>query len=135
MNKNFSSRPLVVALAGAIALAIAIGIGRFAFTPLLPMMLHDKIINLKNGSLLATANYTGHLTGAFVCMMLPIIFRRHGLKEPCNTVMIRYGLIATAFFTFAMAFHIPGLWPLLRFLAGLSRPVQDKPQITCRVRF
>ena len=29
-------RPIVVALAGVLALAIAMGIGRFAFTPLCP---------------------------------------------------------------------------------------------------
>ena len=48
-----------VALAGAAALAIAMGIGRFAFTPLLPMMLADGVIDLPGASWLASANYLG----------------------------------------------------------------------------
>lgn len=38
-------RPIAIAIAfaGLLSLAIAMGIGRFAFTPLLPMMLHDGV--------------------------------------------------------------------------------------------
>ena len=46
-----------VVVAGAVALAVALGIGRFAFTPLLPMMLHDGVIDLHSASWLASANY------------------------------------------------------------------------------
>ena len=48
-----------MALAGCLALAVAMGIGRFAFTPLLPMMLHDGVVDLPTASWLATANYLG----------------------------------------------------------------------------
>ncbi|WP_319016816.1 YbfB/YjiJ family MFS transporter [Diaphorobacter aerolatus] len=41
-----SVRPWIVGLAGLASLAVAMGIGRFAFTPLLPMMLHDGVIDL-----------------------------------------------------------------------------------------
>ena len=54
-----ADRPFAVALAGMAALAAAMGIGRFAFTPLLPMMLHDGVVTLAGGSWLATANYVG----------------------------------------------------------------------------
>ncbi|HEX5388213.1 MAG TPA: YbfB/YjiJ family MFS transporter, partial [Burkholderiaceae bacterium] len=47
------TRPITVALAGLCALAVAMGIGRFAFTPLLPMMLHDGVVNLATASWLA----------------------------------------------------------------------------------
>ncbi|MGE6335801.1 YbfB/YjiJ family MFS transporter, partial [Acidovorax sp. NPDC077664] len=62
---------LRVALAGMAALAAAMGIGRFAFTPLLPMMLHDGVVDIATGSWLATANYAGYLAGALLYMALP----------------------------------------------------------------
>jgi hypothetical protein len=42
-------RALAVALAGLIALAVAIGIGRFAFTPILPMMQEDAGVSMAMG--------------------------------------------------------------------------------------
>ena len=59
-----ATRPRNVALAGLVSLAVAMGIGRFAFTPLLPMMLHDGVLDLAAGSWLASANYLGDLVGA-----------------------------------------------------------------------
>ena len=56
----------MVALAGMAALAAAMGIGRFGFTPLLPMMLSDGVITLVDGSWLATANYVGYLLGPYL---------------------------------------------------------------------
>ena len=60
-----------VALAGAVALAVAMGIGRFAFTPLLPMMLDDGVVDLQGASWLASANYLGYLAGALMCTFQP----------------------------------------------------------------
>lgn len=56
-----------VVVAGMISLAVAMGIGRFAFTPLLPMMLSDGVIDLPAASWLASANYLGYLVGALLC--------------------------------------------------------------------
>jgi MFS family permease len=112
------SRPggaLAVAIAGAFSLAVAMGIGRFAFTPLLPMMLHDGAVDLNFGSWLATANYVGYLAGALLCMALP--------RAWPGAVMIRLGLAATALLTLGMALHSPALWLALRFLAGVASAV------------
>ena len=68
--------PLTIAFAGMAALASAMGIGRFAFTPLLPMMLHDGVVDIPQGSWLATANYAGYLAGALLYMALPWLLRR-----------------------------------------------------------
>lgn len=116
---NKAHAPVVIALAGALSLSVAMGIGRFAFTPLLPMMLHDGIIDINGGSLLATMNYIGYLLGAFLCMLLPALCARAGVKFPGNVVMVRGGLVATALLTLAMALHIPSLWPVLRLLSGV----------------
>ena len=39
-------------MAGLLLLAIAMGIGRFTFTPLLPMMLHDGVVDLQGANAL-----------------------------------------------------------------------------------
>ena len=49
-------QPRAIVFAGLVALAVAMGIGRFAFTPLLPMMLHDGVVNLPAASWLASAS-------------------------------------------------------------------------------
>lgn len=110
--------PIVVAAIGALSLSVAMGIGRFAFTPLLPMMLRDGTIDIAGGSLLATANYIGYLLGAVICMMMPMIFRRLDLTIS-NAAMVRFGLVATAILTIAMMAHLPWAWPALRLLSGV----------------
>jgi predicted MFS family arabinose efflux permease len=100
-----------VALAGALAMAVAMGIGRFAFTPLLPMMLHDGAIDLTAGGWLATANYLGYFVGALLCMKL----------RGSATRFIRIGLATTVLLTLGMGiWQLPALWLVLRTLAGIA---------------
>jgi len=56
--------PWTSAWAGLAALAVAMGIGRFAFTPILPMMQDDFALTIAQAGWLASANYTGYLAGA-----------------------------------------------------------------------
>jgi hypothetical protein len=49
---------------GVIALAVAMGIGRFAFTPLMPLMMRDGTITAAVGAEWAAANYAGYFLGA-----------------------------------------------------------------------
>lgn len=110
-----------VALAGMVSLAVAMGIGRFAFTPILPMMLSDGVIDLATSSWLASANYLGYLVGALLCTFQPMVWRRMGWHGAVPlTAMVRAGLVATTVLTLGMALHLPALWPLLRFLAGVA---------------
>ncbi|AVP56644.1 YbfB/YjiJ family MFS transporter [Pulveribacter suum] len=116
---SFRHQPRAVALAGLLSLAVAMGVGRFAFTPLLPMMLADGVVTLAGGSWLATANYIGYLVGALACMALPWVARGwYGRWHPAR--LARAGLAATVLLTVAMALPLPATWPLLRFAAGVA---------------
>jgi MFS family permease len=116
--------PLAIAFAGLIALGVAMGIGRFAFTPLLPMMLAEQSVDLTGASLLASANYLGYLLGAVACTFQPWIWKRLGWSSTVNgPKLVRGGLIATVLLTLGMALHVPGIWVLLRFAAGVASAV------------
>ena len=98
------------ALAGSAALALAMGIGRFAFTPLLPLMQDDAGLSLADGGYLAAANYLGYLAGALWA------------TRPARTARaIRASLLAIALTTAAMgvAQAMP-TWLLFRFAAGVA---------------
>jgi MFS family permease len=110
-----------IAVAGMLALAAAMGIGRFAFTPLLPMMLSDGVVDLPTASWLASANYLGYLLGALLCTFQPWLWQRfYFLPQVGAAAWVRAGLVATSVLTLGMALDVPGLWPLLRFAAGVA---------------
>jgi hypothetical protein len=112
--------PARVAVAGLIALAVAMGIGRFAFTPILPMMLHDGVVDLATASWLASANYIGYLSGAVLCTLQPIVWAR--LRWPAADAprLVRVGLVGTGLLTLGMALPFDATWAALRFAAGLA---------------
>ena len=100
-----------VALAALAALAVSQGIGRFAFTPILPMMQQDSGLSVPDGGWLASANYLGYLVGALWAVRL----RMRGVTA------IRAGLAVIGLSTLAMALHGGFLlWVLLRAVAGVA---------------
>lgn len=56
--------PETLALGGLLALAAAMGIGRFVYTPILPFMLEAKSLSAGDAGLVAAANFLGYLVGA-----------------------------------------------------------------------
>ncbi|MCR4469253.1 YbfB/YjiJ family MFS transporter [Burkholderia sp. SCN-KJ] len=103
-------RARAAALACMIGLAVALGVGRFAFTPLLPLMLADGSIGLKAGSWLASANYAGYFVGAVSCAAVRVAPAR----------MVRFGLAATVLLTAEMGVgHLLSVWLVVRFVAGV----------------
>jgi MFS family permease len=124
MTQALAPKPLAIALAGLLALAVAMGIGRFAFTPLLPMMLQDGVTDLPTASWLAAANYLGYWLGALACALQPVLWTRWRLATPlAHTVAVRCGLVATVLLTLAMAQAWSAAWPLWRLLAGMASAV------------
>ncbi|WP_175812815.1 YbfB/YjiJ family MFS transporter [Burkholderia contaminans] len=103
-------RARMAALACMVGLAVVLGVGRFAFTPLLPLMLADGSIGLKAGGWLASANYAGYFVGAVSCAALRVAPAR----------MVRVGLVATVLLTAAMGVgHLLPVWLAVRFVAGI----------------
>lgn len=102
--------PAHVALACMVALAVALGVGRFAFTPLLPLMLHGGGLDLRQGGWLASANYAGYFIGAMTCAALRV--------EPGRVV--RLGLVATVCLTLGMGLIDQfWVWVAIRLVAGI----------------
>jgi MFS family permease len=93
------------------SLAVAMGIGRFAFTPVFPMMQADAGLTLAAGGWLAAVNYLGYFIGAVSAMWLRI----------SATTVIRMTLLAIALLTGIMGLvHGFAAWMLLRALAGIA---------------
>ena len=98
------------ALACMVTLAVAMGLGRFAFTPMLPIMLSEGKLELAGGGLLASLNYLGYFFGAVSCAAI-------GIKA---SSMVRGGLLATAALLVGMGLlHSFIGWGVLRAAAGV----------------
>lgn len=59
---------LRIALSGFVVLVVAMGIGRFAFTPQVPLMIAEGQLTLTSAGLVAAMNYLGYLVGAWDAM-------------------------------------------------------------------
>jgi predicted MFS family arabinose efflux permease len=97
------------ALACMAALAVALGVGRFAFTPLLPLMLHGGALDIRHGGWLASLNYAGYFLGAIACAALRVDAAR----------MVKAGLALTVLLVLAMGVTQQfWIWAAVRFVAG-----------------
>lgn len=106
---------LIVLLGGIAAVMVAMGIGRFAFTPILPMMMERHLFSAAGAGYLASSNYLGYLIGAFVLTLVQVKSR---------SVLLFAGLIVSTATIWGMGeFHSLEAWLLLRFLSGLASAV------------
>ncbi|MGP0058463.1 MAG: YbfB/YjiJ family MFS transporter [Beijerinckiaceae bacterium] len=101
-----------VAARGAAALIIAMGIGRFAFTPLLPPMQAEAQFSNAAAGLLASVNLVGYLVGALLAGRMA-----HDRREAAFRISLAV-IILTDVFT-AVPLGIAG-WSVVRCVAGIS---------------
>ena len=93
----------LIVSSGIVALAVAMGIGRFAFTPLMPLMLRDGTLTVTAGAEWAVANYIGYLLGALTAAW-------HSSNPRRGLQMALIGVVLT---TLAIAWIGHGLPPLM----------------------
>ena len=99
--------------AGILSLVLTLGVARFAYTPLLPLMQQQAGLGVVEGGWLAAANYTGYLCGALLASTISDLV----LKDR----LYRMGLILAVATTAMMGLSTdPLVWTVSRFFAGLS---------------
>ena len=99
-----------IALVGLVSLALAMGIGRFAFTPLLPMMREDGLANITDGGVLASVHFPGYWLGAVLAA-----------KVPCGPrTTLRASLLAIGMATVGMGVTDDlTVWLIMRGICGV----------------
>lgn len=111
--KAASPSPLRLAFAGMIALAVAMGIGRFVYTPILPGMMEELGLTPADAGWIASANYLGYLVGALAAV--------GGWAHGRERLLMLAGLAATAVLTGLMGLaDTMAAFLVIRFLAGVA---------------
>lgn len=106
-------RLVATAIAGALAMAAAMGFGRFSFTPILPGMIADLGLSSTDAGLIAAANFAGYLVGAVV--------GAYGWAAGRERLIGLSALLLTAMLLAGMGVaHSVAVFALLRFFAGIA---------------
>ncbi len=107
------TRPYALALGGLLAMAAAMGIGRFVYTPILPEMIADLGLSKSSAGFIASANFTGYLVGALAAA------RPTFANQPRTWLLA--ALTASAVTTMAMGWGEALSWQAaLRFIGGAT---------------
>lgn len=102
-----------MALGGLCALALGMGIGRFAYTPMLPHMQEATAMSMAAAGYLASANYVGYFVGALLGTTSWLRWSRRTL--------VRAGLVICVISTAAMSLTSDFLvWSVLRLVCGIA---------------
>ncbi len=111
MKVNYYRLPVYVkaALSGMLALALTMGVGRFAFTPILPAMLEESLLTIEQAGVLAAIHYAAYWLGA-------TLIGRYSQVLSKNILVY---LVCIALATSLMALPYYPLWFVLRFIAGV----------------
>lgn len=101
-----------VVLRGTLGLAVAMGLGRFFYTPVLPLMVAALNWGTGPSAWIATANYAGYFLG---CLAVA-----RGWLRP-SSALLRVGLLSTAVLLALVALSGEPLWQAsVRLAAGVA---------------
>lgn len=102
-----------VIFAGICALILTVGLARFSYTPLLPIMRDQAGLSHLAGGWLATINYAGYMSGAILAASISDLGKKF--------MLYRFSLLIAVLSTAAMGLTSNVvLWAGLRFVAGFS---------------
>ena len=110
-HRSHKSWPLI--LAGTAALALAMGIGRFAYTPILPFMISEVGFGATEGGLIASWNFIGYCIGS----LIPILPFFNGRIK-----IWFFGAVAVSIFTTGCMGLVQDLnwFVVIRFISGIA---------------
>ena len=104
--------PIRLVMGGMLALVVAMGIGRFVYTPILPMMVDELGLSASQAGMIASSNFLGYLIGALLAST--------SLVKGSQRTWMLVALMASALTTLLMSLADSYMqFLLLRFLGGL----------------
>ena len=110
MNKT--NNVAILILTGIAALTIAVGIGRFSYTPILPYMISELNLTTTEAGLIASSNYLGYLLGS----LIPIFPK---FPKNIRSIFI-YSIFISIISLFAMGLtNTFEVFILIRFIHGI----------------
>ncbi|MEI8156047.1 MAG: YbfB/YjiJ family MFS transporter [Burkholderiales bacterium] len=104
---------LKVLSVGIFSLILALGVARFAYTPLLPLMQQQAGLGVAAAGWLAAINYAGYLSGALIASRISsLVFKDR---------LYRIGMVLAIVSTLVMGLSTNVVvWALSRYVAGLT---------------
>ena len=110
---NTKTTPRSILIGGIVALIIVMGIGRFAYTPILPLMQEEINFTSTFAGFLASSNYLGYLLGALVAGLCT--------WKKGKVFYLRIFLLINIFSTMMMGITNDDWgWMIIRFISGLT---------------
>lgn len=110
---NPRTERIKVLVAGIFSLILAMGVARFAYTPLLPVMQQQAGLGVAEAGWLAALNYVGYLSGALIASLISDLV----LKDRLYRIGMVVAVVSTAMMGLT---NDPLVWIASRFIAGLS---------------
>lgn len=99
--------------AGICSLVLVLGVARFSYTPLLPLMQQQIGLGIAEAGWLAAINYAGYLSGALIASLISDLV----LKDRLYRIGMLVAVVSTVMMGLADSFAV---WAISRYIAGLS---------------
>lgn len=111
--RNKSIERIKVIVAGISSLVLTVGIARFSYTPMLPLMKEQISLSDVAGGWLAAVNYFGYFTGAVIAISLKNLVQKFYFYKTALLVAI----VTTILMGYTTNTFV---WGLLRYFSGIS---------------